>query len=89
MNEMTLPSRHRIRNSIAGGLRPRALPLGNHRSPPPPPHNIEFLRVGGVETSVSLNPECQSGGRTRGLQLSKQAALTNAPGPAHQLEERL
>ena len=28
MNEMTLPSRHRIRNSNSGGLRPSSLPLG-------------------------------------------------------------
>ena len=27
MNEMTLPSRHRIRNSSPGGLRPSTLPL--------------------------------------------------------------
>ena len=29
MNEMTLPSRHRIRNSNPGGLRPSILPFGH------------------------------------------------------------
>ena len=32
MNEMTLPSRHRIRNSIPGGLKPSRLPLGHRGS---------------------------------------------------------
>ena len=44
MNEMTLPSRHRIRNSNAGGLVPSSLSLG------PALHNIESLRVSGEET---------------------------------------
>ena len=33
MIEMTLSSRHRIRNSIPGGLRPSTLPLGHGGSP--------------------------------------------------------
>ena len=33
MNEMTLSSRHRIRNSSPGGLRPSTLPLGHVGSP--------------------------------------------------------
>ena len=33
MNEMTLSSRHRIRNSSPGGLRPSTLPLGHGGSP--------------------------------------------------------
>ena len=33
MIEMTLSSRHRIRNSSPGGLRPRTLPLGHRGSP--------------------------------------------------------
>ena len=33
MNEMTLSSRHRIRNSSPGGLRPSTLPLGHAGSP--------------------------------------------------------
>ena len=41
---MTLPSRHRIRNSNPGGLMPSSLPLG------PGPHNIEYLQVSKEET---------------------------------------
>ena len=33
MNELTLPSRHRIRHSSPGGLRPSTLPLGYGGSP--------------------------------------------------------
>ena len=33
MNEMTLPSRHRIRNPSPGGLRPSMLHLGHGGSP--------------------------------------------------------
>ena len=33
MNEMTLPSRHEIRNSSLGGLGPSTLALGHGRSP--------------------------------------------------------
>ena len=39
MIEMTLSSRHRIRNSNPGGLRPSTLPLG-HRGPPQ--YNTDF-----------------------------------------------
>ena len=66
MNEMTLPSRHRIRNSSKGDLRLTTLPLGNGGSP---------------QYFVSLKLEGQSGVRTHDLLLSKQAALTTAPGP--------
>ena len=37
MSEMTLPSRHRTRNSNPGGLRPSMLPVGHEA-----PHNTEF-----------------------------------------------
>ena len=33
VNEMTLPSRHVIRNSSLGGLRPSTLPVGHGGSP--------------------------------------------------------
>ena len=33
MNMMKLPSRHRIRNSNSGGLRPSTLPIGRGGSP--------------------------------------------------------
>ena len=39
MREMTLPCRHRIRNSNPGGLRPSYLSVSEA------PHNIESLRV--------------------------------------------
>ena len=41
---MTLPSRHRIRNSSPGGLRPSTLPLGHRGSP-----QYWVLRVDGEE----------------------------------------
>ena len=45
MSEMTLPSRHRIRNSKPGGLRPSTLPLGHRGSP-----QCRVLGVDGEET---------------------------------------
>ena len=44
------------------------------------PLDIKSSLVSGEETFVSLKPDCQSVGRTRDLRLSKQAALTTAPG---------
>ena len=76
MNTMTLPSRHRIRNSSPGGLRPSTLPLDHGGS-----RNIKSLRVSGEETFVSLKLEGQGGVRNRDILLSKQAALTTASGP--------
>ena len=61
---MTLPFRHRIRNSSLGCLR---LSTGA-------PHNIQSLRVSGDDFFLKL--EGQSGIRTRDIRLSKQAALT-------------
>ena len=45
MPEMTPPSRHRIRNSSQGGLRPSMLHLGHEDSP-----QIEYLRMSEKET---------------------------------------
>ena len=73
MNEITLPSRHRIRNSIPGGLRPSTLPLGHGA-----PHNIQSLPVSGEKHYVSLEVEGQSGVRTQDFRFSKQAVLTRA-----------
>ena len=77
MNEMTLSTRHRIRNLSPGCLRPNTLPLGRGGSPKywiivtsERERNILFLWNLG-----------QSGFRTRDLRLSKQAALTTAPWP--------
>ena len=66
---MTLPSRHTIRNSGPGSLRPSTLPFGHGGSPQYWIFTKHFvsLKVGG-----------QSGARTRNLRLSKQAALTTA-----------
>ena len=50
MNEMTLPSRHRIQSLLPGYLLFMEAP-----------HNIQYLRVSGEESFVSLKPECQSG----------------------------
>ena len=58
MNEMTLSSRHRIRNSSPGGLRPSTLPLGHGGSP-----QYGLSHVDGEETYfVSLTDE--TGNRT-------------------------
>ena len=45
MNKMTLSSRHRIRNSSPGGLRPSTLPFGHGGSP-----QYWVSHVNGVET---------------------------------------
>ena len=50
MSELTLPSRHRIRNSNPGGLRPSTLPLGHGGSP-----QYWVLRVNGDETFLFLS----------------------------------
>ena len=63
MNEMTLPSRHRIRNLSPVDLRPSSL----SPSPGNPHGNIESLRVSGEKPFVSLKLEGQSGTRTRDL----------------------
>ena len=51
MIEMTLSSRHRIRNSSPGGLRPSTLPLGHGGSP-----QYYLSHVDGEETIVSFKP---------------------------------
>ena len=50
MIEMTLSSRHRIRNSSPGGLRPSTLPLGHGGSP-----QYQLLHVDGEETILFLS----------------------------------
>ena len=79
MNEMTLPSRHRIRNSSPSGLRPSTLLQVTEA-----PHNIESTSERRSIFFVSMKLEGQSKVRTRDLRLSKQAALTTAPGPRPQ-----
>ena len=70
MNEMTLPSRHKIRNSRPGGLRPSTLPLGyggRYLSVTEAPHNIDLYEWAGKKHFVSLKPEVQIGIRTPDL----------------------
>ena len=50
MIEMTLPSRHRIRNLSPGGLRPSTLPLGHRGSP-----QYWLSHVDGEETFLFLS----------------------------------
>ena len=50
MIEMTLSSRHRVRNSSPGGLRPSTLPLGHGGSP-----QYWLSHVDGEETSLFLS----------------------------------
>ena len=65
MIEMTLSSRHRIRNSSPGGLRPSTLPLGHGGSP-----QYSLSHVDGEETILFLpHPFCffqtaETGNRT-------------------------
>ena len=50
MNEMTLSSKHRIRNSSPGGLRPSTLPVGHGGSP-----QYRVLHVDGEENLLFLS----------------------------------
>ena len=65
MIEMTLSSRHRIRNSSPGGLRPSTLPLGHGGSPQYVvchrnigycmPLNIIYVLLPAVQISLNMN----------------------------------
>ena len=75
MIEMTLSSRHRIRNSSPGGLRPSTLPLGHGGSP-----QYWLSHVDGEETFfVSFKPP-RPGTEPRSLAW-KAAVLTTTLGP--------
>ena len=74
---MTLPSRHRIRNSSPSGLKPSTLPVGHRGSPQ---YSI-FTSEWGRNIFVLLKLEGQSGVQARDLRLSKQVSLSTAPGP--------
>ena len=76
MDEMILPSWHRIRNSSPGGLRPSTLTLGHGGFP----QYWIFTSDRGRNIFVSLTLEGQNGVRTRDRRLSKQAAVTTATG---------
>ena len=74
MIEMTLSSRHRIRNSSPGGLRSSTLPLGHGGSP-----QYWLSHVDGKETFVSFKPP-RPGTEPRTLAW-KAAVLTTTLGP--------
>ena len=87
MNEMTLPSRFEIR-ALAVRIRP------HHLSITEAPHSIESLQVNGEDTfyfSETWRPEWGSNPRSRLFKqaASKQAALTNAPGPPPKISANL
>ena len=77
MNEITLPSRHKIRNLSSGGLRQSRLLLGHGGSP-----QYSVITSERRRRFFFLNLEGQSGFRARDLRLSKQAALATASAPA-------
>ena len=58
MNEMTLSSRHRLRNSSPGGLRPSSLPLGHGGSPQYCVSHVD------VEETFCLFQTAETGNRT-------------------------
>ena len=57
MSEMILPSRHRIRNSNPGGLRPRTLSLGHGGSP-----QYYVLRVDGEDQTAETGKRTKNSG---------------------------
>ena len=74
MNEMTLPSRHGIRDSSPGGLRSSTLHLGLSTIL----NLYDIIRM--KKHFASLKLDGHSGVRACDLRLSKNAALTTAPG---------
>ena len=78
MNDMTQTSRYRIRKLTPGGLRPSTLPFGHGGYPQ---YLIFTSEHAGKKHFVSLKHKGQSGVRARDLRLSRQVALTTAPGP--------
>ena len=75
MSGMTLPSKHRIRNSNSGGLRPSTPPLGHGGSP-----QYWVLGVDGEETFCFFQT-AETGNRTLAR---KAAVLTTTLGPPHE-----
>ena len=70
MTAMTLPFKHRIRNSSPGGLSPSTLST-----------ILNLYEGAGKKHSVYLKLEGQCGVRNRDLRLSKQASLTTVLRP--------
>ena len=71
MNEMTLPSMHRIRNSSPGGMRPVI----------EAPHNIESLRVSREETFFFDNWRQEQGSKPRSLTFQAGSSNHRSPSP--------
>ena len=78
MIEMTLSSRHRIRNSSPGGLRPSTLPLGHGGSP-----QYWLSHVDGEETFLFFLQTAETGNRTpnSGVKGSGANHYPRAPAP--------
>ena len=81
MNEMTLPSRHRIRNSSPGGLRPSTLPLGHGGFP-----QYWVSHVDGEET-FSFFQTAETGNRTPNSSVKGSGAHHYPRAPAQSLCE--
>ena len=79
MNEMTLSSRHRIRNSSPGGLRPSTLPLGHVGS-----HNTEFYTWMG-EKHFCFFQTAETGNRTPNSSVKGSGANHYPRAPARRL----
>ena len=75
MIEMTLSSRHRIRNSSPGGLRPSTLPLGHGGSP-----QYWLSHVDGEETFLFLS-NCRDREPNPELWRERQRCYTTTLGP--------
>ena len=82
MIEMTLSSRHRIRNSSPGGLRPSTLPLGHGGSP-----QYWLSHVDGEETFFVSFKTPRQGTEPRTLAW-KAAVLTTTLGPLPKIRKQ-
>ena len=80
MIEMTLSSRHRIRNSSPGGLRPSTLPLATSRSRRLPTI-LTFTRGWGRHIFVSLTAETGNRTPNSGVKSSGASHYPRAPAP--------
>ena len=81
MNEMTLSSRHRIRNSRPGGLRPSTLPLGHGGFP-----QYCVLHVDGEKTFSFFFQDAETGNRTPDSSVKGSGANHYPRDPAPQLQ---
>ena len=88
-DEMTLSSRHRIRNSSPGGLRPSTLPLGHGGSPQYWLSHVDgeetFLFLQTAESGNCLLSIAESGNRTPNSGVKGSGANHYPRAPAHKL----